>query len=220
MSDLSARGRTYARIHDGGKWLSTHTYTTEVNGFLNACAASAHCNLGNDTVGYLALTAQPASFLIASPTSFGQTGQSWCVGTGRPPHRQRAVIGSLTRQRTEDTIVFNEYHSVDRACKKVLCKVIPEAYLRSFKNKYTGYATLQCLKNSVTLMEYVRGITRLQSARKLCKDEKVISSETLFEEFVEQIETAVNCSSNSSPLQKAEDREYCFHNSGERRDLL
>ena len=33
----------------------THTYMTEVNGFLNTCAASVHCNLGNDTVGYLVL---------------------------------------------------------------------------------------------------------------------------------------------------------------------
>ena len=48
----------------------SHPYMTEVNGFLNAFAASVHCNLGNGTVGYLVLTVQPASFLIAAPTSF------------------------------------------------------------------------------------------------------------------------------------------------------
>ena len=37
----------------------THTYMTEVNGFMNAYAASVHCNIGNGTVGYLVLTAQP-----------------------------------------------------------------------------------------------------------------------------------------------------------------
>ena len=36
--------------------------------------------------------------------------------------------------------------TVDRACKKVLCTLIPEAYFRSFKNKYTGYANVQCLE--------------------------------------------------------------------------
>ena len=42
--------------------------------------------------------------------------------------------------------VFNEYHSVDRACKKVIFTLIPEAYLRSFKNKYTRYANVKCLE--------------------------------------------------------------------------
>ena len=102
----------------------THTYMTEVNGFLNACAASVHCNLGNGTVGYLVLTAQPASFLIASPTSFVKPVNPGVLVLGDPAP-SAAVIGSLTRQHTEDTRVFNEYHSVDRACKKVLCTLIP-----------------------------------------------------------------------------------------------
>ena len=50
----------------------THIFMMEVNGFLNACEASVNCNLGNGTVGYLVLTAQPALFTIASPTSFDQ----------------------------------------------------------------------------------------------------------------------------------------------------
>ena len=123
----------------------THTYMTDVNGFLNACAASVHCNMGNGTVGYLVLTAQPVSFLITSPTSFVKPVNP-CVLVLGDPAPSAAVIGSLTRQHTEDTRVFNEYHSIDRACKKVLCTLIPEAYFRSFKNKYTGYANVQCLK--------------------------------------------------------------------------
>ena len=122
----------------------THTYMTEVNGFLNACAASVHCNLGNVTVGYLVLTAQPESFLTASPTSFVKPVNPGVLVLGDPA-LSAAVIGSLTYQHTENMPVFNEYHSVDRACKKVLCTLIPEAYFRSFKNKYTGYVNVQCL---------------------------------------------------------------------------
>ena len=102
---------------DALEGVPTHTYMTEVNGFLNACAASVHCNLGNGNVGYLVLTAQPASLLIASPTSFVKP-----VNPGvlvlEDPAPTAAVIGSLTRQHTEDTRVFNKYHSIDRACKK------------------------------------------------------------------------------------------------------
>ena len=123
----------------------THTYMTEVNGFLNACAASVHCNLGNGTVGYLVLTAQPESFQIASLTSFVKPFNPGVLVLGDSAP-SAAFIGSLTRQHTEDRRVFNKYHSVDRACKKVLCALIPEAYFRSFKNNYTGYANVQCLE--------------------------------------------------------------------------
>ena len=87
---------------------------TEANGFLNACAASVHCNLGNGTVGYLVLTAQPVSFLIALPTSFVNPVNPGVLILGDPAP-SAAVIGSLTHQHTEDMRVFNKYHSVDRA---------------------------------------------------------------------------------------------------------
>ena len=83
----------------------THTYMTEVNGFLNACAASVHCNLGNGTVGYLVLTAQLASFQIASPTSFVKTVNPGVLVLGDPAPSV-AVIVPLTRQHTEDTRVL------------------------------------------------------------------------------------------------------------------
>ena len=89
----------------------THTYMKEVNGFLNACVASVHFKLGNGTVGYLVLTAQPASFQIASPTSFVKPVNPGVLVLGDPAP-SAAVIGSLTHQHTKDTRVFNEYHSV------------------------------------------------------------------------------------------------------------
>ena len=104
----------------------THTYMTEVNGFLNTCAASVYCNLGNGTVGYLVLTSQPASLQIASPKSFVEPVNPGVLVLG-DPSPSVAVIGSLIRQHTEDTRVFNKYHSIKRACKQVLCTLITEA---------------------------------------------------------------------------------------------
>ena len=162
----------------------THTYMTEVNGFLNACAASVHCNLGNGTVGYLVLTAQPASFRIASPTSFVKpVNPGVLVLEDLAP--TAAVIRSLTRQQTEDTGMFNEYHSVDRACKKVFCTLIPEAYFRSFKNKYIGYANVQCLKILSHLWTTYRVLKDCEVQENDVKMKKSISAKTLFEEFVE-----------------------------------
>ena len=79
----------------------THTYMTEVNGYLNTCVASVHCNLSNGTVGYLVLTAQPASFTIASPTSFVKPVNPGVLVLADPAPTE-AVRGTLTRQHTEN----------------------------------------------------------------------------------------------------------------------
>ena len=88
---------------------------TEVNGFLNECAASVHCNIGNGTVGYLVITEKPASFTIASPTTFVKPTNPGVLVLAEPA-TAAAVTGTLTRKHTKGIHVFNEYHSVDKAC--------------------------------------------------------------------------------------------------------
>ena len=92
-----------------------HTFMTEVNGFLNACAASLHCNLSNGTVGYLVMPAQPPSFTKVSPTAFVKPVNPGVLVLAEPAP-EVAVIRTLTRKHTDDIRVFNEYHSVDKAC--------------------------------------------------------------------------------------------------------
>ena len=87
----------------------------EVNGFLNACAASVHCNIGNVTIEYLVLTAQPASFTIASPTYFVKPVNPGVLVLAEPAPAA-SVIRTLTRHHTENMRVFNEYYSVNKAC--------------------------------------------------------------------------------------------------------
>ena len=102
MSNRSARGRTYAHIHDGGKWIS------ELMRSISAL------QLGNTNVGYIVLTAQSDSFTIASPTSFAKP-----VNLGvlvlADPAPSSAFIRTLTRQHTDNMRVINEYHRVDKA---------------------------------------------------------------------------------------------------------
>ena len=155
----------------------THTYITEAKGFLNSCAASVHYNLCNGTVGYIVLTAQPASLLIASPKSFVKPVNPGVLVLGDPAH-SAAVIGSLTRQQTEDMEVFNGYHSIDRAYKKFLCTLIPEAYFWSFKNKYTGYAKVQCIEILSHLWSTYGVLQEYEVQENNVKMKKVISVET------------------------------------------
>ena len=115
------------------------------------------------------------------------------------PALTAAVTGSLTRQHMEDTRVFNEYHSVNRACKKVLCTIIPETYFRSFKNKYTGYANVQCLEILSYLWSTYGVLQDYEVQENDVKMKKSILAETLFEDFVEKIETVVDALATQVP---------------------
>ena len=176
----------------------THTYMTEVNGFLNAYTASVHCNLGNGTVGYLVLTAQPSSFTIASPTSFVKPVNPGVLVLADPAP-SISVIGTLTRQHTENMQVFNEYHSVDKAFKEVLFTLILEAYLRSFNNKYTGKANVKCPDILSHLWTTYVVLQDCEVQENDVRMKKTISAETLFEEFVEKIKTTVDAVATQFP---------------------
>ena len=95
--------------------------------------------------------------------------------------------------------MFNKYYSVDKACKKVLFTIIPEAYLRSFKNKYTGYANVKCLDILSHLWTTYGVLQDFEVQENDVRMKQPITAETLFEEFVEQIETAVDAVATQVP---------------------
>ena len=95
--------------------------------------------------------------------------------------------------------VFNKYYSVDKACKKVLFTLTPEAYFRSFKNKYTGYANVKYLDIISHLWTTYGVLQDFEVQENNVRIKQPISVETLFEEFVEQIKTAVNAVATQVP---------------------
>ena len=52
------------------------------------------------------------------------------------------------------------------------------------------------------------------------KMKKAISAKTLFEDFVDQIETAVDSVATRVPYTREQICDYCIHNNGKRRDIL
>ena len=144
------------------------------------------------------LTAQPASFTIASPTSFVKPVNPGVLVLAEPSP-SAAVIGTLTRQHTEIMRVFNGYYIVDKACKKVLFTLIPEAYFWSFKSKYTGYAKVKCLDILSHLWTTYGVLQEFEVQENDVRMKQPITAETLFEEFVEQINTAVNVVAKQVP---------------------
>ena len=144
------------------------------------------------------LTAQPASFQIASPTSFVNQSILVCW-YWKTPHQQRPSSGHLhvSTQKTQECSTSTTA-STERA-KKLFCTLIPEAYFWSFNNNYTGYANVQCLKILSHLWSTYGVLQDYEVQENDVKMKKAISAETLFEEFVEQIETAVDAVATQVP---------------------
>ena len=95
--------------------------------------------------------------------------------------------------------MFNEYHSVEKACKKFIFTLIPEAYFRSFKNNYTGYANVKCVDILSHIWTTCGVLQDFEVQENNVPMKQLISAETLFEEFVEQIETAVDAVATQVP---------------------
>ena len=129
---------------------------------------------------------------------FCQTSQSWCVGAGRPcTNSGRHWVTYTSAHRIHKSVqrVPQRRQSVQKSPLYTnsggILPVIQEQVHRVRERTMS--------QNSHTLMEYVQGSTTLRSARKLCKNEKAISTETLFEDFVDQIETAVDAVATQVP---------------------
>ena len=64
-----------------------------------------------------------------------------------PDPAPTAMISSeLVRTHKNEVCLFNEYHSVDRACKKVISQLIPEKYYKSLSSRIIGFAKVICLQ--------------------------------------------------------------------------
>ena len=77
---------------------------------------------------------------------------------------------------------------MDRSCKKAIIRLIPEKYYKSLSSHIFGFAKVICLEILTHLrMEYAE----LEDDDIQAIDQKMkepISGETIFEEFIEQIE--------------------------------
>ena len=87
--------------------------------------------LGCDTLGYLVLTAHTAIFNTHCGTEF-VTPRNTGIHPVMPDSSPTAVILSeLVRTHKHEVSLFNKYHAVNRACKEVISKLIPEKLYKS-----------------------------------------------------------------------------------------
>ena len=165
----------------------TYEYMTNLNVYRNSCLSALNCTLGCGTLGYMVLTAKLAIFNTHCVTKF-ITPRNTGIHPFMPnPAPTAAILSKLVRTRKHKVRLFNEYHAVDRACKKVISKLIPEKFYKYLLSRIIGFAKVTSLEILTHLIsEYAEPEEEdIQEINRKMKEP--ISGETRFKEFVKKL---------------------------------
>ena len=190
----------------------TYEYLTDLGVYLNACSSGIHSDLGCGTLGYLVLTAQPAVFAVHCATAFVKPIKPGIHPTIPNPAPAAAVISTIVREHKEDMRVWKEYNMTDKACKKVVHALIPEKFYKSLSSRIVGFTKVTCLEILTHLITEYGTLEDpdIQDIDKKMKEQ--ITGETLFEEFIEQIEWNQEAVSVQNPYTAAQIISIAFTN--------
>ena len=119
---------------------------TNLNIYLNSCLSAGDCTLGFGTLGYLVLMAHPAVFITHCGTAFLPPTNLGIHPVMPNPAPTAAILSKLFRTHRHKVRLFNKYHAVDRACKKVISQLIPKKYNKSPSSQIIGFAKVTCLQ--------------------------------------------------------------------------
>ena len=144
--------------------------------------------LGCWTLGYLFLTAQPTVFNTHCVTNFVTSKNPGIHPVMPEPAPKAAMLSELVRTHKHEVCLFNEYHAVDRAFKKVISKLTPQKFYKSLLCCIIGFTKATSLKILTHLISEYFELEEEDIQEINRKIKEPISGETLFGEFVEQIE--------------------------------
>ena len=103
------------------------------------------------------------------------------------PAPTAAILSELVRTHKHEVRPLNEYNAVDRACKKVISKLILEKFYKSLSSHIIGFAEVTSLE---ILTHLISEYAELEEEDIQEIDQKIkepISGETLFEDFVKKL---------------------------------
>ena len=160
---------------------------TNLNMYLNSCLSAVDCTFGCGTLGYLVLTAQPAVFNTHYVTKFIKPINLGIHQVMPDPAPTAAILSELVRTHKHEVRIFNKYHTVDRACKKFISKLMTEKFYKSLSGLIIGFAKVTSLE---ILTHLISEYAKLEEEDIQEIDRKIkepISGETLFKEFVKKL---------------------------------
>ena len=166
----------------------TYEYMTNLNVYLNSCSSAVDYTLGCGTLGYLVLTAQTAIFNTHCGTDFRAPTNTGIHPVMPNPTPTAVFFPELVRTHKHEFCLFNEYHAVNRACNKVIRKLIPDKYYKSLSSHIIVFIEVTGIQ---ILTHLITNYAELEEEDIQEIDQKIkepISGETISKDFVEQIE--------------------------------
>ena len=124
----------------------TYEYMTNLNVYLNSCSSVVDFTLGYGTLGYLVLTAQPAVFNTHCVTKFVTPKNPGIHPVMPDLSPTAAILSEIVRTHKHEVHLFNEYHAVYRACKKVISKLTPQKFYKSLSSRVIGCTKVTSLE--------------------------------------------------------------------------
>ena len=123
------------------------TYMTlnSLNSHINACDVLVQYDLGGVNLGYLVLTAPPATYTLLSTLPFVEPTIVGPTLTIPGPAPTALVLSELVQTHAENLRVCQEYNDVDRAIKRVNKTIVTKPYIWTLQSRHTGYATVRSL---------------------------------------------------------------------------
>ena len=155
--------------------------------YLNSCLSAFDCTLGWGTLGYLVLMAHPAIFNTHCVTEFATPRNTGIHPVMPDQDPMAAILSELIITHKHKVCLFHEYHAVDRACKKVISKLISENLQVPFES-YHWLRKVHKSRSSDSPRHRVLWTLRIRCTRHRLEKKGSISGKTQFEEFIEQIE--------------------------------
>ena len=104
------------------------------------------------------------------------------------PAPTAAILSKLVRTLKYKVRLFKKYHAVDRACKKVISKLILEKFYKSLSICIIGFVKVTILKIISHLITKYAEVEEEEVQDTKRKMNEPISSKKLFEELVKKIE--------------------------------
>ena len=162
---------------------------TNLKVYLKLCLSAVDFTLGCGTLVYLVLTAQPDVFNTHCGTAFVKPRNPSIHPVMPNLAPTDAIMSKLVRTHRHDVCSLNEYYVVDHSCKKVISKLIRDKFYKSIPSRIIGFSKITGLEILTHLITEYAELEEEEDVQNIDqKMEEPISGETLFEEFVKQIE--------------------------------
>ena len=103
------------------------------------------------------------------------------------PAPTAVILSKLVKTHKHQDRLFNEYQTVNRACKKVISKLITEKFYKSLLSRIIGFAKVTSLEILAHLITKYSELEE-EDVQDIDSEDERTKGETLFKDFVEKIE--------------------------------